>query len=421
MTTLRPFCPFAVLKYPLKLLTIRLRRPTIHPTSTINRTHPVHLHIDSTLTLIGPFVDSGIISLDVGLSKTRYRIHRSFLAQSPELAAKPSLKLWGEKTHDTVTLPELDAVTAHTLVTFLYTGRYETLEWLGAAEKASVAAYKLSTCVYCAAVRYKLHGLAELSQEKITAYGQDLTIFDILGVARENAFPILPEDETWFSSYLEGAIKGAVKDDPELFMKPGFVDQIEGDRKFRQVVMKAIVNTYSGGVGGGDAPPMESTEKPSSPDASLKELESPRPSSADSKKVILAVEDSQGGSVQLEDVEPSIPDSPLHRPSSPLSPKAPESVTDELDLKNRIFHSNLAMRPKVDNLVGANGASKHVRNDSFVETEETTSVEGKQEEKEIASPAPEIASSASEAVNGTVSSTKKNKKKKGKKSGGTVF
>ncbi|KAF2445503.1 hypothetical protein P171DRAFT_266391 [Karstenula rhodostoma CBS 690.94] len=357
-----------------------------------------------------PYTDADIIALDVGLAKTRYRIHRSVLAQSPELASKPALKLWGEKTNDTVALPDLDAVTAHTLVAFLYTGRYETLEWLGEEDKKKVAAYKLAACVYCAATRYKIPGLAALAQDGINAAGRDLTILDVLGVARDHAFPILPDDETWFAEYLEDAIKRAAADDPGLFVKPGFVEQIEGDRRFRQVVMRAIVGTYAagGGIGGGDDPPMDAptgeAEAVGGGADVVAELQHTAAVNGD-------IEDE----VQLEDIEPSYPDSPVHRPASPGSPAAPESVTDELDFKNSKMYQSMG-KPV-----------SHVRHDSAVQTdvvqaEKTPSVVDGKEEKEVASPAADVASPASEVViaNGTTSSGKK-KNKKSKKKSGTVF
>lgn len=388
-----------------------------------NRTQLSPRCANSPLSYNSPYTDSEIISLDVGLSKTRYRIHRSFLAQSPELAAKPSLKLWGEKTHDTVALPELDAITAHTLVTFLYTGRYETLAWIGAPEKALMASYKLSTCVYCAAIRYKLSALAELAQEKIIAHGRDLTIFDVLSVAREFAFPVLPEDETWFPSYLEGAIKGAVQDDPMLFMKPGFVDQIEGDRKFRQVIMKAIINTYSNDVGGGDNPPMELHSKSdlelpgeiSSTRSKGQELSEADLSAPEQTNIV--IKKSYGESVQLDDIEPLVPESPAHRPASAFS----EPIIEELDLNDQASQSALATGPKTDDVGVANETSKHVRNDSVVQPETIELVNSQQDgEKEVRSAATEIASPTSEIANGPTSS-KKNKKKKGKKGGGIGF
>lgn len=288
-----------------------------------------------------------------------------------------------------------------------------------------MAAYRLSTCVYCAAIRYKLSGLAELAQEKITAHGHDLTIFDILSVAREHAFPILPEDETWFPSYLEGAIKGAVKDDPALFMKPGFVDQIEGDRKFRQVIMKAIINTYSGGVDGQDSLPTEETQEEAEseqPSDFPKDQESPESTPTSLDQANLAVEDSMGGSVRLDDIEPSVPESPVHRPASLMSPQAPESVTDELDLMNRTFQSTLAMRPRPSGEDVTNSTPKHVRNDSLIQTDEDALVNYQQnEEKDIQPLAHEVENAVVEAAATTTGSSKRNKKKKGKKGGGTVF
>jgi hypothetical protein len=99
-------------------------------------------------------------------------------------------------------------------------------------------------------MRYQLPGLAELAKEQISSIAEELTILQVLEVAREHAFPILPKTESWYPSYLEGAIKAAVQHDPELFMKPEFVDQIEGDRRFRQVVMSAVVNSYAKGLSG---------------------------------------------------------------------------------------------------------------------------------------------------------------------------
>ncbi|KAJ4303494.1 hypothetical protein N0V90_002390 [Kalmusia sp. IMI 367209] len=374
-----------------------------------------------------PYKDTEIISLDVGPTKTRYHVHRSILSQSPELAAKvsPSLKLWGDKAINDLSLPDLDEVTAHTLVHFLYTGRYQTLESNNTAEKGAVAAYKLSTCVYCAAIRYKLSGLAELAQEKITAVGQDLTIFDVLGVAREHAFPILPEDETWFPSYIEGAIKGAVAEDPGLFMKPGFVDQIEGDRKFRQVVMKAIVNTFSTGSGAQSTMPVAKGDPSMSRSTSDSEHDSafsePPPKSqqqnATTKQEKEAAAVSNGvkeDSVQLDDIEPTVPASPLHRPASPLSPRPPESVTDELDFKNSKTYQTMGWN--AGDVVIANGTSKqaaHARNDSVIQAEDTVSTPPVEKEKEDVSPAPE-------AVDGAAPVSKKDKKKKKKKGRGAA-
>ncbi|KAK7179499.1 hypothetical protein DPSP01_011935 [Paraphaeosphaeria sporulosa] len=374
-----------------------------------------------------PYTSTPLISLDVGLARTRYRLHASILALAPALslaAGKPALTLWAEKTNDTVALPDLDAVTAHTLVAYLYTGRYETLAWEGEVDKKEVAEYKLAACVYAAAVRYKMPGLAALAQGQIAARGRALTILDVLGVARDHAFPILPEEEGWFAGYLEDAIKGAAAKDPGLFVKEGFVEMIEGDKRFRKVVMRAIVGTYEkvegdgGGGGGGDAPPMDSPKGGDGQGGGgLKGMAEGEGEGVDGNvdefQLAGGINGDEEDVVQLEEIEPSVPGEMEHRPASPGSQAAPESVTDELDLKNSKTYQSMG-KPVT-----------HTRHDSFVEkdvtqVEDTPEVAG-QKEDEVVSPAVEVASPASEVViaNGTISSAKKNKNKKKKKSGTT--
>ncbi|KAF2477758.1 uncharacterized protein BDR25DRAFT_299558 [Lindgomyces ingoldianus] len=195
-----------------------------------------------------PYTDQKFVALDVGPSQTRFLVHRTLLEQSPVLGAKPISFLWGDKSiTDVIPLPDLDESTAHTLVHYLYTGMYQTLHSYNLEKDGFVHGYKLGTCVYCAATRYKIPGLADLAKDRITFFGESLSILEVLSVARESAFPVLPEEESWFPAYLENAIRGAFSKDPELFSKPDFSDQIEGDRRFRQVVMKAILNTFTRG------------------------------------------------------------------------------------------------------------------------------------------------------------------------------
>ncbi|KAF2269089.1 hypothetical protein CC78DRAFT_612565 [Lojkania enalia] len=191
-----------------------------------------------------PYTDENIIFLDVGLSQTRFCIHRILLSQSAVLDAKPFPVLWGE-TNETISLPEMNDTTAHTLIHYLYTGIYQTLYIPEPGSEGAISEHKLGTGVYCAACRYKLPGLAELAKEKIKTSGEDLSVVEVLGIARETAYPGLPEDDEWYPSYLEDRIRAAGADDPELFTKADFVDQLEGDRKYRQVVMRAVVGSYS--------------------------------------------------------------------------------------------------------------------------------------------------------------------------------
>jgi hypothetical protein len=338
-------------------------------------------------------MDSEIISLDVGPKQTRYRIHRAILKQSSELDAKPALELWGGKIYDTIALPEIDEMTAHTLVHYLYTGRYHALDSHDPEDRSAISQYKLSTCAYCAAIRYKLPGLAELAKQTMVSLQKNLTILDVLLVAREHAFPLLPEDEAWFPEYLEGAIHTAFIEDAELFTRPGFVDQIEGDRRYRQVVMKAIVNSYSRGPAVNLAINDEKQQKsPRSKDLSSPVAETPK---QDANATNMTSPDSL-----LEEINPTLD-----------THVAPEPYTDELGWESSTTYQKMGNQSVPADTTPAKPA--HVRVDSVVQDNTTTPVS--------ATPTEPVSDSlTSPIVNGTDNSAPTSKKNKKKKKKGAV-
>jgi hypothetical protein len=367
----------------------------------------------------------------VGPKQTRYRVHRAILAQSTELDAKPSLKLWGEKTHDTISLPELDELTAHTLVHFLYTGRYNTLEPRDAASRTALSQYKLGTCAYCAAIRYKLPGLAELAKQTMIAQQDNLSIFDVLIVAREHAFPLLPDDEGWFSGYLEDAIHAAVTKDADLFTRPGFVDQIEGDRRYRQVVMKAIVNSYSQPPPVAETPTVDNDLNRHKPVAE----EWKRHVSTSTLSPIVAVAESTD-----QDRNIATQETVLDEITPTLEQHvAPEPYTDELGFESSKTFQNQKMGAQAIATDTVPVKPAHVRNDSVMGIESTVPDSAAVEKQEPVKRAEVVANIAKEdatpsaaavdnvttpvsnAVEGNALTAKKSKKKNKKKVAGTVL
>ncbi|KAF9694841.1 hypothetical protein EKO04_006706 [Ascochyta lentis] len=155
-----------------------------------------------------------------------------------------------------VTLPKLQGLAAHTLVNYLYTGGFQTLlSHAFSDDNPAYEAFKLPTCVYCAAIHYQLPSLAELSRQKIVYAGQHLSIFDILNVARDHAFPQLPEADQWYSEYLENAIHDAMSRDPEPFRRPDFITKVEGNSRLLQIVWKTVMSNYTA------APTLASSEQ----------------------------------------------------------------------------------------------------------------------------------------------------------------
>lgn len=175
----------------------------------------------------------------VGASATPFSVHGHYFAKSAVLAAKYDPFSMAEQH---VCLPEIDEATAHALVHFLYTDRYENVL---ASSESMLDSYRLGTCVYCAAVRYELPALAELAKEKVVALGEAVAISDVLVIAKNDAFRLLPEHETWYPSYLEGAVRSAMAKDPEPFRRADFITQVEGNTRLLQVVWKTVMSKFA--------------------------------------------------------------------------------------------------------------------------------------------------------------------------------
>lgn len=242
-----------------------------------------------SLTLCAsPYVDSEIVSMDVGSSSTRFLVHSLMLRKSAPLFALASQE-------QPISLPKLDEGPAHTLVHHLYAGTFETK-----FRYAPVGKFRHSTCVYCAAVQYQLPSLAELSKNKIVEAGEGLAIFDILRIARDQAFPVLPETDIWYSQYMEDVIQKAVAQDPEPFRKPDFITRVESNSRLLQIVWKTVMSNYVGTSapalareGGAETPLAESliTESETPTQSSQHQLPSPTESVIESPPTSMAADD----------------------------------------------------------------------------------------------------------------------------------
>lgn len=178
----------------------------------------------------------------IGRDATPFSVHSTFLAQSTVLASKIKA---GSTANQHVSIPELDKPTAHTLVHYLYTGNYEDLRTSSSTGPSVASTYAASTCVYCAAVRYDLPGLAELAKAKIKSFDQEVSISDVLCMARDHAFPLLPDSETWYPTYLESTIQSAMAKDPEPFRSPEFITQVQANSRLLQIVWGTVMSNYA--------------------------------------------------------------------------------------------------------------------------------------------------------------------------------
>lgn len=387
-----------------------------------------------------PYADAETVFLHIGPDATPFSVHLTVLARSVVLAAK--FDTWSmAKQH--VTIPELNETTAHTLVHYLYTGKYQDLRMPSQIEKPAVANYKARTCVYCAAARYQLSGLAELAKEKITSFEDDVSIAEILAIARDHAFPLLPENETWYPTYLEDIIRSAMAKDPEPFRRPDFITQVEGNSRLLQVVWKTVMSNYATAPG---VPKADDNEPTSTTETALEEIieepqkaeeaeeaeeaapvdainsksadesqtavttnktlsESPIPEP--SQEVTTAAKPSFEDTLKLEDIEPTVE-----------APQAPEPYTDELGFEKSKMYQKMGKNnvgPE-QQVVAKSDPERpaHKRSDSVIQVEEaaTTPLEEADEAEKVDAASPLVVNGSSE----TVTPSKKSKKTKKKKS-----
>ncbi|EFQ89164.1 hypothetical protein PTT_14705 [Pyrenophora teres f. teres 0-1] len=320
-----------------------------------------------------PYANGQMVTLEVGSEATRFLVHDKILSRSDVLAAK--YRPW-TFTGKTVRLPELDQTTAHTLINYLYTCRYQILSTLASSDTVIPEGYRLSACVYCAAVRYDLPGLAELARNKIKSF--NISIFDTLSVARDYTFPLLPEWDAWYPAYVEDALNKAMAEDPEPFRTPDFITMVEGNGKLLRLVWETILNNYARI----SAPPVTVEDRATTPTPVLVSELAPSTTRNTEES---GYETGNCSTTPME--EPELVEKPaqveypvrVEEPMDEIEPTAecpptPEPFTDELGFGSNRTYQKMGKRPEQ---VGAGGvspktleASGHVRSDSAMQVEQ---------------------------------------------------
>ncbi|KAJ6126209.1 hypothetical protein N7471_010702 [Penicillium samsonianum] len=107
----------------------------------------------------------------------------------------------------------------HTLVHFLYTGAYETID-SPLSERTSYVEreYQRSVQVYHTCRKYGLPDLEALAEKHIEYFGKAMTTIELMNSTRE-AFFLLPEDEIWLPEYVRKVLRRefvSVKSQPNI-------------------------------------------------------------------------------------------------------------------------------------------------------------------------------------------------------------
>ena len=142
-------------------------------------------------------------------------------------------------------MPDVGEDIGHTLVHYLSTGTYHTLELHNLSEHAmKVAEYNRSVRLYCVTKKYGLSGLEQLSKHYAEIYNKEISLLELLDVAEE-AFQSLLDDEVWFTDCLKKKMTAAFEEDKSLFTKPIFLDHIGNVKRFDKALVKCIAEIYA--------------------------------------------------------------------------------------------------------------------------------------------------------------------------------
>ncbi|KAL4737888.1 hypothetical protein BDV11DRAFT_190617 [Aspergillus similis] len=169
------------------------------------------------------------------IGKKRYGIPVHHIQGIPQIRAQYG---WGPE--DAIILADVDEDVGHTVVHFLYTGQYETLD----AQCDRVREYRRSVLAYQAATTYGIFGLEAVASKYIEHFGALMQLEDILGAAQE-VFRKLPYDEVWFRNYLKEYFVQSFKENMHFFHREEFANSVGRCPRLDRTIMQLTVEILS--------------------------------------------------------------------------------------------------------------------------------------------------------------------------------
>ncbi|KAL4788951.1 hypothetical protein BDV19DRAFT_395512 [Aspergillus venezuelensis] len=163
-----------------------------------------HVEIEYSQPITSPY-EGPIATVLIGTKS--YGIPVYYLENIPQL--KRCLD-WD--TGPDIVLGDVNEDIGHTLIHFLYTGQYETLN----SGYNLAREYQRCALAYETARRYGLLGLEAVARKHIEHFGALVHLQDVLETARVIC-QHLPSDETWFKDYLKESLASSFNKDRNSF------------------------------------------------------------------------------------------------------------------------------------------------------------------------------------------------------------
>ncbi|KAH2679558.1 hypothetical protein KXW53_005819 [Aspergillus fumigatus] len=179
------------------------------------------------------------VTVLIGSSEKCYTIPENLLSKATTLPCCQDVN-----GSPVVILSEVDEDIGHTIMHYLYTGKYETVKPPSTSELPRRATeYIRSVFAYRVAVRHGLDGLAEHAKRYIQIFDKEVSIIDIISLGRK-AFPKISE-EPWFSEYLTARITASFEADEGIFQREQFFEGFGETLDFDKFLGKVMAQVYS--------------------------------------------------------------------------------------------------------------------------------------------------------------------------------
>lgn len=141
-----------------------------------------------------------IVTITIG--HTKYGIPGNLLQDYPKLTQDPT-----RNPH--IALADVEEDVGHTLVHFLYSGSYETIDSTLTEGTYMEREYQRSLLVYQASRTYNILNLGELAKKYIEHFDKAIPVYGILQ-ATGRVFPKMPKDEVWLPNYIKKVLRRAL-------------------------------------------------------------------------------------------------------------------------------------------------------------------------------------------------------------------
>lgn len=149
---------------------------------------------------------------------------------------------WSEQTLAQIRLPDIDADTGHTLVHYLYTGTYQTLD--ARAEPPVTTAriqFERALMVYLMTIAHDLSSLRHLAICEIEEHGAWINIFEVLEAIKDHFAKLSPD--SWVHDYVRRKAKAEFERDHTIFNNDCFLEGL-GDPALAKFMMGCVMDLY---------------------------------------------------------------------------------------------------------------------------------------------------------------------------------